>query len=372
MSPEDRILATGATIKRITPARGRQCGSLRLYTATDAALAPPRRHLLRGILAEGEIGLFYGAPKCGKSFFATRLLYGATLGLGFGDHDATRPLRCIYVAAEGEHGFAGRIVALRDRFGDPNDDFIYIAQRVCVGPPGNDLADLIRAAREMRADVIGLDTVARTFGEGDENSTRDMSLYVAALDKLRDEAREAERPFPAIVLIHHGPKHGDGSRGSIALPAAADCIVRVERRDNSNVAIVEAAKDDADGTVIPFKLTSVEIGRDDDGAPRRTCIADPAERTAATPAVSPQKGRALGMLHDVVAGPGGADLPNRPGFPRGFRGAPVTAWQRECDARGLAASDDPDTRRRVFQRIRRDLADAGLIAERDGIVWALR
>jgi hypothetical protein len=372
MSPEDAILAAGATIKRIPPDRGRQCGSLRLYTATDATLAPPRRHLLRGILAEGEIALFYGAPKSGKSFFATRLLYGASLGLGFGDHDATRPLRCIYVAAEGEHGFAGRIVALRDHFGDPGDDFVYIAQRVCIGPPGTDLADLIRAAREMRADVIALDTVARTFGDGDENSTRDMGLYVAAIDKLRDEAREAGQPFPAVVLVHHGPKHGDGSRGSIALPAAADVIIRIERREDGNLATIEAAKDDADGRTIPFRLSAVEIGRDDDGAPRRTCIAEPAERTAATPALSPQKARALAMLHDVVAGPEGADLPSRPGFPRGFRGAPVTAWQRECDARGLAASDDPDTRRRVFGRIRRELADAGLIAERDGIVWALR
>jgi hypothetical protein len=309
--------------------------------------------------------------KGGKSFFITRLLYGAALGLNFGKISCPRPLRALYVAAEGESGFASRIVALRERFGDTGDAFQYVAQRITVGPPSDHLADLIEAARQMRADVIALDTVARTCGAGDENATKDMGAYVAALDRLRAEAATAGGAWPAVVVVHHGPKTGEGARGSIALPAAADVIVKVERRDGGNIAVVEAAKDAEAGATIRFRLRPAELGEDQDGEPRRTCVAEPdeaADRDRTRPPLSPQRRRALQYLHDAIAR-GGEDLPPLPGFPRGVRGCRVEDWRRECDARGLAASDDPDTRERVFRRLRRDLADLSLIAEREGWVW---
>jgi hypothetical protein len=215
--------------------------------------------------------------KGGKSFFITRLLYGAALGLNFGKISCPRPLRALYVAAEGESGFASRIVALRERFGDAHDAFQYVAQRVTVGPPSDHLADLIEAARQMRADVIAPDTVARTCGAGDENATKDMGAYVAALDRLRAEAATAGGAWPAVVVVHHGPKTGEGARGSIALPAAADVIVKVERRDGGNIAVVEAAKDAEAGATIRFRLRPAELGEDQDGEPRRTCVAEPDE-----------------------------------------------------------------------------------------------
>ena len=190
-APEARARALGGTVRRFAPMRGRAVGSVRVYTASDAAHAPPRRWLLRNLLAEGDLALCFGAPKGGKSFFITRLLYGAALGLNFGEISCPRPLRALYVAAEGESGFASRIVALRERFSDAHDAFQYVAQRVTVGPPSDHLADLIEAARQMRADVIALDTVARTFGAGEENATKDMGAYVAALDRLRAEAATA-------------------------------------------------------------------------------------------------------------------------------------------------------------------------------------
>jgi len=39
-----------------------------------------------------------------------------------------------------------------------------------IGPPSGDLSDVIAAAVEMRADLVLIDTLARTFGECDENA----------------------------------------------------------------------------------------------------------------------------------------------------------------------------------------------------------
>jgi putative DNA primase/helicase len=66
--------------------------------------------------------------------------------------------------------------------------------------------------------IIIIDTLARNFGGGNENSTEDMSQFVAHIDKhLRDR-------FNATVLLVHHTGHGSAERGrgSRALKAAVD------------------------------------------------------------------------------------------------------------------------------------------------------
>lgn len=355
--------------------RGRKYGRLRVLTAADAALAPPRSYLLKGLIAAGEIVLIYGQPKSGKSFLALRLAYGLAVVQGFGSHDAVRPARCLYVAAEGEGGFAGRVVALRDTLGDDGDRFHYIAQRVCVGPPSSDLESLIAAAVSLKVDLVVLDTVARTFGDGDENATKDMSAFITALDQLREAVQAQSGTFPAIVCIHHRPKSGDSARGSVALPAAADCIIRVERLgEDGNIARVEAAKDDADGAVIGFRLVPVEIGGDDDGEVRRTCIAEarPVPLGAMSGRVPPQTQTALTALIDTINTKGSA-IPISPGFPPSpTQGCREEDWRSECDRCRLSDSKSREGQDRIFRRVRSDLIQAQLIDTHAGWVWRRR
>jgi len=98
--------------------------------------------------------------------------------------------------------FAARLLLLREALGDAGEAFRYIAQRATVGPPVDDLEDVIAAARDMGADVIVLDTLARTFGECDENAARDMGL--------------------SPMLIGCGPRPARMWRSSITAPRKAD------------------------------------------------------------------------------------------------------------------------------------------------------
>lgn len=316
--PEAALAEHGVHVRAFHPKqpaqRGKAYGRLRLLTVADAALAPPRRYLLHGLLGAGEFSVWWGAPKCGKSFLLLRLAFGLTVGRGMWGRVPKRPLRVLYVGAEGETGMAGRILALRAELNDPGDAFRYIAQRVEIGPPGVDLKDVIAAAKDMRADLVVLDTVARTFGDGDENSTQDMSGFIAAVDELRQDARPVDSEVgPHVAVVHHGSKDKEAAlpRGSIALVAAADLVVKLARGTNGSpsTATITEAKDDAGGEVLPFSLRTVDLGLDADGEPRVTCVAEEADAPAPGPKASgahltdTQRGW-LSDIHDLFAEPG--------------------------------------------------------------------
>lgn len=368
-SPEELLRRAGAREEgSAPPPRGKPFGRLRVLTVADALAAPARRYLLKGLIAPGELSVWWGAPKCGKSFLLLLLAYSLALGLGVWARAAAR-CRVLYVAAEGEGGFAVRLIALRSALGDAGGAFRYIAQRATVGPPENDLNDVISAALDMRADLVVLDTLARTFGTGDENSARDMGGFVASLDRLREETKAH------VAVIHHGRKDGADTRGSGALAGAADLIVKVAKGQNGepSTATVEAAKDDADGDALGFRLRVVDLPPASGGEPRRTCVAEEAEAGARPSKPLPPVARtALSFLADLVAAEG-KPLPRGAGWPEpGLSGVPEARWRAECEARRLSTADNAQSRARVFRDAAQRLRDGGAIAMRDDWVWLAR
>lgn len=277
-SPEAALEAAGAKIETFRPVkpRGRAIGKLRLYLASDAMTLPARDYLLPGLIAPGEFSTWWGAPKCGKSFLLLRIAFCLSLGLPMWGRQPRRPIRVLYATAEGEAGFGKRVQALRAELGDPGNAFAFIAQRMTLGPPSEHLQDLIAAAKFHRADLVIVDTLARTFGEGDENHSGDMGRFISSLDQLREEGRHDEdAQKPHVAVVHHGPKDPDARmpRGSVALVGGADLVVKVTRgkADAPSTALVEWAKDDEDGAEMGFRLRKVDVGS------ASTCIAEEVE-----------------------------------------------------------------------------------------------
>lgn len=375
VAPEELLHRAGAKEERHTPPasplieRGKLFGRLRVLTVADALDAPARDYLLRGLIAPRELSLWWGAPKCGKSFLLLRLAYGLALGLGMWGRRAPKRCRVLYVAAEGEGGFAVRLIALRDALGDAGGAFRYIAQRAVVGPPSGDLQAVIDAARDMRADVVVLDTLARTFGAGDENAAKDMGGFVTSVDKLREDTGAH------VAIIHHGRKDGADTRGSGALAGAADLIVKVTKGENGEpgAATVEAAKDDADGDALGFRLRLLDLEPDADGEARRTCIAEEAEAGARSGKPLPPAARtALRFLADLVLAEG-SPLPQGAAWPEpGLSGVREVRWREECESRHLSSAATAQSRDRVFRDAAQRLRDGGSIAMRDGWVWTTR
>ena len=246
--------------------QGNKFGRLRVLSVEDALNAPPRTYLLEGLLAPGELSVFWGKPKCGKSFLMMRLAYGQSQGMGMWDREAVQ-VPVLYVAAEGEGGVKGRIRALHDAMG-PAPNFHLIAQSVDLFDPSADLSDLIGAAKALGVRLLVLDTLARVMGAGDENATRDMNAFVRNCDRIREETKAH------VAIVHHGGWDGSHARGSIALMGAADLVVKVDGEQGCpRTARVEYAKDDEGGDALGFTLEVRDLPPDAKGKPRTTCLA---------------------------------------------------------------------------------------------------
>ncbi|MCQ4161509.1 helicase RepA family protein [Roseomonas sp. GC11] len=294
---------------------------LRLLLPDDLAVLPPRQHLLAGLLGRGELSVIWGAAKTGKSFLAMRLAYGLACGIGMWGRAAAR-CRALYVAAEGAGGLRNRVAALRAEMGDAGGNFAMVAQPITIGPPCLDLAALVAAARGFKADLIVLDTLARTFGEGDENSARDMAAFVAALDHLRVETGAH------VLVIHHGAKSAEATspRGSGALVGAADLVARVERGADGapHLATVTDAKDDEGGAALPFRLRRIDLPPDADGAPRASLVAEEAQEVGAASGsrntredkITPQQATLVQTLRNLVIEGAGSPVSPLPGMPK--------------------------------------------------------
>jgi hypothetical protein len=137
--------------------------------------------------------------------------------------------------------------------------------------------EAMAAAREMVAlhgnpVLIVLDTVARNFGPGDENSTKDMTAFIAACDELR------EATGATIVTVHHSG-HGDKqrARGSIAMKGALDWEYAMNKDIGAIHLTCTKSKDAEPPTPMSFKLCKIDLGEiDEEGEPVTSAVLRPA------------------------------------------------------------------------------------------------
>ncbi len=239
---------------------------IRLTRADQIEIRPPQ-WLLRGMLERDTFALIFGDPGCGKSFLAIDWACRIATGTPWREHPVkSGPV--VYVAGEGKQGFSRRTAAWSEHHGVSLAGVpLFMLPAVAIPEPTGllDLFGAIDAGVEAvgRPAMIVLDTLARCFGGGDENSTQDMSKFVAACDAIR------QRYGCTILVVHHAG-HGDKSRarGAIALKAALDAEYRLDH-ENGLLLTATKMKDAEMPAPVAMKLLSVELPdkTDEDGNP---------------------------------------------------------------------------------------------------------
>lgn len=197
----------------------------RLFHIDELKKRPPIKWLVEGEIPEGGLTLMYGPSGAGKSFLAVD--YAAKISM-------QHPI--VYIAGEGESGYGKRHEAWCQEFGCKSGQF-YVFEDAVNFLDMNQVEAFIIEVQHLKPKMIVIDTLARCAVGGDENSQKDMGVFV---DHCRTVQRELET---AVLVIHHTGKSANGPRGSSALAGAADVMIEISNEDGNVQISCEKSKD---------------------------------------------------------------------------------------------------------------------------------
>jgi RecA-family ATPase len=213
-------------------------------------------------LPEDGFAVLCGAYSGGKSFVALDWSMSIAAGVPWLGHQVKQG-EVVYIYAEGARGLKKRARAWRKEHGVAENPKGFRAISCSVNVLDEKLiACTIAAIKASGAKprLIVIDTLARCFGAGDENSTKDMNAFVNACTEMREEFEGA-----TILVVHHvGKEEKKGSRGANALPAAADIAFTVKKPNVKSLSMVlQNSKPHKDSAALDdrhFQLVEIELG----------------------------------------------------------------------------------------------------------------
>lgn len=330
------------------------------------------RDLIGGLLGLEDVAAIVGASGSGKSFLA---LYAAVcIATGrpfFGRRVEPGPV--VMVVYEGRRRFGRRIAALLKHLEHVGSLPLYILHT--ARPNLRRDADTLRVIETVRfaaasesgqpVRLVVLDTFAQAAPGIDENAAGPVQ------EAMNRAGLIAQETGAAVAWVHHlGKDPEKGARGSSAFYGALDAELRLTR-NAAGVRTVKAAKarDGEDGMVVgAFRLVSVEVGTDPDGAPVRSCAVEPLADAAGLFDREPLKpgsdaARVLDVLKELVAAEG--EIPERVENCK-FSAVPVERWRETAMSRLVAEGKTQDAAKRAFSRARTFLGTNDYAAETQG------
>ncbi|MFD1193345.1 helicase RepA family protein [Seohaeicola saemankumensis] len=332
------------------------------------------RYLVKGWLDRGAFSVVYGESNVGKTFFALDLSMHVAAARDWhgnripGNTNYAGPV--VYVAGEGGAGINNRIEAIRRerahlmRYTEENGDFMLLptALDLCES---NDAAALVAALDDLPAppSLIVIDTLARAFGGGDENTAKDMGAFIRNIDAIR-----AETGAHVMVIHHSGKDTSKGARGSGSLRAAVDTEIELTRDGTVILAETKKQRDMPTGNVFAYTLRSVLIGQDEDGDDITSAVVEAAEAPEKRkPRLRGQALIAMNAFNEALANHG--EFKKGQPFPEDRQCVALERWREYCDRHDLSSGEGESSNRAAFHKNKTNLQERGLVRVQDGYVW---
>ena len=225
--------------------------------------------LVKDMLPAKSFAAIYGRSGAGKSFFAMYIAAMVASGREAFGLDVEQG-DVVYLALEGGAGLRRRRDALMQRYDLPDDLPVhFVKAQMNLRSTLDDLHALIEVIRErgLQPAVIFIDTLARAYAGGEENSSAEMMQFVSVMAALQD-ALDC-----AVCVVHHsGKDETRGMRGSSALLAAVDAELELTRISDDDatepVCTVKSTKqkDGMDGLSWSFRLDLMHVSQIDPDA----------------------------------------------------------------------------------------------------------
>jgi AAA domain len=181
----------------------------RLWHVEELQNFPTPEWLVSNELLRQSLAFLIGEPGCGKTFIS--LDYALKIA---------EKENVVYVAGEAPAGFHQRIEAWREHH-QPQACNFYLWSDPLLPTDVINRSEFLAEIQELKPSLIVIDTLARSAIGLDENSARDMGLFVAGCDRIKEETGAC------VLVVHHTNKGGGSERGSSALRGAADTLIKV-------------------------------------------------------------------------------------------------------------------------------------------------
>lgn len=225
------------------------------YSYRDLANLPQPEWLVEGWLQEQSFGVLVGPSGVGKSFAAISLMLSIATNSSWYGHEV-KTGSVLYCAGEGHRGLFKRINAwsVHNKQMIDDDKLRIVPRAPSLFEPKEFVKLQSTALRMNNCNLIVIDTLGRAFTGYDENSTKDMGLFVDAVDRLRVTTGAT------VLIVHHTNGQGEVERGNKALRGAADTMLFAQPNDaypGSFTFLSTKQKDSRDPSPMAFNLADV-------------------------------------------------------------------------------------------------------------------
>ena len=311
-----RLVAAQETVSPVQP----QTAPGNVHQETDKTYKPfkieswqsvkdePVNWLIEGVIPEKSFVALYGPPASFKSFIAMDIaecIAGGRPWLGK-EINGTGPV--LYIAGEGHGGIGARIAAIKQHHNTPDSAQVYVVRsQINLRSSVDDFTNLILAIDELVQELgvdlrmIVIDTLARAFGGGNENSSDDMGAFIQATGKIQNRYK------CSLMLLHHAGKDTTkGLRGHSSLLGAVDTQMEIMRfpETTKGLILMSKQKDGEDGQRYGFEAITVDIDRSDLGLENGSSLVIEASEVGdmkdSTEENKPKRDKAIGAKQKIA------------------------------------------------------------------------
>lgn len=311
-----------AALEAEQPAEGGDKPNGRKFAFSPAAdlvkdIGPPR-WLIKDVLEAETLAVMFGDPGTMKSFLALDMACCIAAHIPWHGR-FTKKGPVFIIVGEGGAGYGRRLAAWQKGFVRSLDNVpIFVSTmpaQILDKQSVSEVAEAIDDLRTIHGEpaLVIIDTLARNFGPGDENSTEDMTRFISHLDS------HIGNRCTRLIVHHSGITDKNRSRGNSALRAGVDAEMKVSKRDDGTIDLTCCKMKDApEFKPIYFTPEVITIGTSDDGTPITSCVLfDAEEPEKQAEQLSPQQREALILLDLMV---------------RKTSRTPLCAWRDLCIA----------------------------------------
>lgn len=290
----------------VAPLAAAKPNVFKLFSPEELEDLPPPSWLIEGLLTDDSFCVLFGESNIGKSFVALDFAMRVATGVNWGQRKVTRG-DVVYINAEGLRGLPKRQAAWQMTYGQGAKSSIRFLPRAMDMTSASDRSQLLEEIKEkkMYPKLFVIDTLAKCFGDGDENTQQGMQAFLRGVENLRDAY-----PGSTVLVLHHtGKDKSRGERGSSSLRGAVDFAMSLECKNRGLILSCRKVRDEDKFKDIELELVPVQTRRGGTCIVREVGAASSqvgAMNTAKVgPALSPKTQAALDCL--VAFGAAGAN-----------------------------------------------------------------